>query len=112
LIGSAGYTPYLNDSAFQLAQALPNQLQIGDVGWTVPGLVGPAFSQWDFSLMKNFNFTKSESRYLQLRFETQNVFNHMNAGNPDTQITDSTFGMISGQNGTPRVAMIAAKLYF
>jgi hypothetical protein len=112
LIGSAGYTPYLNDAAFQLAQALPNQLQIGDVGWTVPGLVGPAFSQWDFSLMKNFNFTKSESRYLQLRFEAQNVFNHMNAGNPDTQITDSTFGMISGQSGTPRVAMIAAKLYF
>jgi hypothetical protein len=112
LIGSANYTPYLNDAAFQLAQALPNQLQIGDVGWVTPGLVGPGFSQWDFALMKKFGLGKNESRYLQLRFEAQNVFNHMNCGNPDTQITDSTFGMISGQNGSPRVTMIAAKIYF
>ena len=111
LIGSANSTPYINTAAFQIAQALPNQMQIGDVGWVIPGLVGPAFSQWDFSLMKNFSLGK-ESRYLQLRFEAQNVLNHMNAGNPDGTLTDATFGMITSQNGTPRVAMIAAKIYF
>ena len=112
LIGSANSTPYINSAAFQLAQALPNQLQIGDVGWTIPGLVGPGFSQWDFSLMKNFALSKSESRYLQLRFETQNLFNHMNASNPDSNLTSPTFGMITTQNGSPRLAMIAAKIYF
>ena len=112
LIGSANSTPYMNSAAFRLAQALPSDLQIGDVGWVIPGLVGPGFSQWDFSLMKNFALSKNESRYLQLRFEAQNLFNHMNAGDPEGSLTSPSFGMITGQNGTPRVAMIAAKLYF
>ncbi|MGO9239507.1 MAG: carboxypeptidase regulatory-like domain-containing protein [Bryobacteraceae bacterium] len=112
LIGSANSTPYMNRAAFQLAQALPNQLQIGDVGPVIPGMVGPGFSQWDFALMKKFGLGKKESRYLQLRFEAQNVFNHMNCGNPDMALADATFGMITSQNGTPRVAMIAAKIYF
>ncbi len=61
--------------------------------------------------MKNFTLGK-ESRYFQLRFEAQNLFNHMNAGNPDGALQDATFGMITGQNGLPRQAMVAAKFYF
>jgi len=111
LVGAATYTPYMNRNAFQVAQALPSLLQIGDVGWAIPGLVGPRFSQWDFALMKNFGLG-NESRYFQLRFEAQNLFNHMNAGNPDGSVTSATFGMITGQSGTPRQVMIAAKVYF
>ena len=62
--------------------------------------------------MKNSSLSKNEARYLQLRFEAQNLFNHMNAGNPDGSLTSPTFGMITYQNGSPRVAMIAAKIYF
>jgi hypothetical protein len=36
----------------------------------------------------------------------------MNAGNPDGAIISPTFGMITSQNGSPRQAMVAAKLYF
>ncbi len=111
LEGSAGYTPYMNRAAFRKAQARDNILEIGDVGWTLPQLRGPAFSQWDFSLMKNFGLG-SESRYFQLRFEAQNLFNHMNSRNPNTDITSANFGKITNQNGNPRVAMIAAKFYF
>lgn len=112
LVGSAGLTPYMNRSAFVLAQALPDDLQIGDVGPVIPGLVGPGFSQWDVSLMKNFFISSNESRYFQLRLEAQNLFNHMNAGNPDGLITSPTFGIIQGQNGSPRQMMVAAKFYF
>jgi hypothetical protein len=112
LIGSASSSPYMNRAAFRLAQATPTLLEIGDTGPVIPGLVGPSFSQWDFSLMKNFRLGSNEARYFQLRFEAQNVFNHMNAGNPDGAITSATFGMITGQNGSPRQAMVAAKLYF
>jgi hypothetical protein len=112
LIGSASSSPYMNRAAFRLAEATPTLLEIGDTGPVIPGLVGPAFSQWDFSLMKNFTLGSNESRYFQLRFEAQNVFNHMNAGNPDGGITSPTFGMITGQNGSPRQAMVAAKIYF
>ena len=52
-----------------------------------------------------------ETRRLQLRFEAQNVLNHMNAGNPVSGVTSSGFGTIITQFGNPRQAMVAAKLY-
>jgi hypothetical protein len=111
LEGASNFTPYMNRDAFRVAQALPNNLEIGDTGWVIPQLRGPAFSQWDLSLMKNF-FLGNETRYLQLRFEAQNLLNHMNAGNPDGDITSRTFGMITSENGNPRQVMIAARLSF
>ena len=61
--------------------------------------------------MKKSNL-RSESRYLQLRAEAQNAFNHMNAANPDIDQTSSTFGYVAGQSGSPRVIMVAAKMVF
>jgi outer membrane receptor protein involved in Fe transport len=110
LEGAAGFTPYLNRDAFRRAEARPDILEVGDTAWVLP-VRGPGFSQWDFSLLKNISLG-AESRYLQLRFEAQNFLNHMNAGNPDINITSRTFGMITSQSGSPRVAMIAAKIYF
>ena len=93
------------------ASSTPSLAEIGDIPWCMPNLVSPGFSQWDFSLMKNFYLGK-ESRYFQVRMEAQNLFNHMNAGVPDENIPDATFGEITSQNGNPRYLMIAAKLYF
>jgi hypothetical protein len=36
----------------------------------------------------------------------------MNPAAPDGTVGARTFGMISGQSGSPRQVMIAAKLYF
>jgi hypothetical protein len=74
-------------------------------------MTAPGFSQWDFALLKNFGLG-AESRYLQFRFEAQNLLNHMNAGKPNNTIPDRAFGMITTQVGSPRVIMIAAKLFF
>jgi hypothetical protein len=66
----------------------------------------------DLALMKKIPLG-TESRYLQLRIESQNAFNHMNAGNPGTDLNNPRyFGVITTQNGTPRRVMIAAKIYF
>jgi hypothetical protein len=107
LEGSAGYTPYLNPSGFRVVQ----DMEIGDVGSTVQGVRGPGFSQWDLALMKKFSLG-AESRYLQIRFEAQNLLNHMNCANPGNGLLDRGFGTITGQSGSPRQAMVAAKLYF
>jgi hypothetical protein len=107
LIGSANAQYYVNPAAFRLTQGW----EIGNVGSTFPNWRGPGFSQWDLSLMKNISLGK-ESRRLQLRFEAQNLLNHMNAGNPDSGVTDLTFGQIITQSGLPRRVMAAAKLYF
>ena len=101
----------MNANAFRYVQFTPTQAEVGNVPWIIDDLNSPAFSQWDFSLMKNFYLGK-ETRYFQIRVEAQNVFNHMNAGGPDYYLQDATFGMITSQNGSPRQMMIAGKLYF
>jgi len=111
LQGAPGYTPYMNANAFRYVQFTPTQAEIGNVPWVMNNLTSPGFSQWDFSLMKNFYLGK-ETRYFQIRVEAQNLFNHMNAGFPDYQLSDATFGMITSQNGNPRQMMVAGKLYF
>ncbi|HEX3879275.1 MAG TPA: TonB-dependent receptor [Bryobacteraceae bacterium] len=107
LVGSPNLQYYVNPAAF----ALPNGFQLGNVPSTYGNWFGPGFSQWDMALMKEFGLGK-ETRRLQLRFEAQNAFNHMNAANPVSGINASGFGTIIAQFGNPRQAMVAAKLYF
>ncbi len=107
LEGSANLLPYMNPAAFRL----PQGFEIGDVPSTFPNWRGPGFSKWDFSVLKDFPIL-SEKRSLQLRFEAQNLFNHMDAANPNGAVTQRTFGLITSQLGTPRRVMIAAKVYF
>ncbi|MCC6862615.1 MAG: TonB-dependent receptor, partial [Bryobacterales bacterium] len=107
LEGSAGQQLYMNPAAFRL----PQGFEIGDVGSTFPNWRGPGYSQWDLSVLKDFPLG-NERRYLQIRCEAQNLFNHMNAANPNGAVTQRTFGMITGQLGSPRRIMLAAKLYF
>ncbi|MBI4875767.1 MAG: carboxypeptidase regulatory-like domain-containing protein [Acidobacteria bacterium] len=111
LEGSAGYKPYMIRESMRLPQTLPSIVEIGDVPSAFSDLRYPSFSQWDFSLLKNFRLGK-ETRYLQYRLEAENILNHMNAGNPGQAITARDFGMITGQRGSPRRVMMALKLYF
>ncbi|HEU0142079.1 MAG TPA: TonB-dependent receptor [Bryobacteraceae bacterium] len=107
LEGSAGFTPYFNPDAFQPT----TDMEIGTVGSTLHGMRGSGFSQWDFALLKNISLGM-ESRYLQLRFEGQNIFNQMNPGKPINSLPSRAFGTITTQEGLPRQIMIAAKFYF
>ncbi len=88
---------------------------------------------WDMSLFKNIPLGKSEARYLQLRFEAFNAFNHpnfqdknynvsmtgpWNYANPTDPLViskNSNWGTYNDQYsgvGGPRVLQLAAKLYF
>ena len=107
LEGVPAFRPYFEQNAFRLVQGF----EIGDVGSTLPNMRGPGYSQWDFSLLKDFHLW-SDVRVLQFRFEAQNVLNHMNAANPNGAVTQRTFGLITGQVGDPRRVIVAAKLYF
>jgi hypothetical protein len=107
LEGSANVTPYLISSGFRYV----NDMEIGDVGSTLQGVRGPGFSQWDLAVSKNFGLGK-EGRYLQIRGEFENLFNHMNTANPDNTISNRTFGLITTQVGNARRVLIAGKIYF
>jgi hypothetical protein len=52
-------------------------------------IIGPGIAAWDFSTLKNFNFT--ERAYLQFRFECFNCANHPVWADPGTVMSTSRF---------------------
>ncbi len=53
---------------------------------------GPSFYQWDLSLRKNFRIT--ERLQITPIFDVFNIFNRVNLGNPDTNVTGGGYGTI------------------
>ena len=82
---------------------------------------GPGINFTNMILAKNIYLSKERGIRLQLRMESDNVFNHTSFGNPgagwsDTTLTNgnSTFGQISGINSgsSARLTQLATKFYF
>jgi hypothetical protein len=73
---------------------------------------GPGFANMDASLMKNFNLVGEGKVKMQLRLESFNTFNLVEPnGYSSTNITSTTFGVISSYRA-PRRVQIAAKINF
>jgi hypothetical protein len=94
---------------------------------------GPGLNNWDMSMFKKIQYSENPSRYIQLRVEAYNVFNHTNwttlntvaQFNPITgalvnaasAANPNNFGALTavraaGQPGSPRIIQLAGKLYF
>ncbi len=82
---------------------------------------GPGFEYTNLELYKNFPLgPQGTPRYIELRLETYNTFNHANFANPDGNFSDgSQFGQITNviQPGTGdpqpgRAVQLGAKVYF
>jgi len=93
---------------------------------------GPGLNNWDISLFKKFKYGEDPQRYIQLRLEAYNAFNHTNWAtmnstaqfNPTTgQLVNASpavrdgFGALTavratGLPGSPRIIQIAGKVYF
>ena len=79
---------------------------------------GPGTINTNMILAKNFPLGADNYRRLQLRMESDNVFNHTNFSNPgttwsDTALTNanSTFGQVSSA-ASARITQLAVKIYF
>ena len=70
---------------------------------------GPGATNVDIALAKKFKFR--ERATLELRGDAFNVFNHTQFLNPDTSISDLTFGQIS-TTAAPRILQVALHLSF
>ncbi|MGH9327520.1 MAG: carboxypeptidase regulatory-like domain-containing protein [Terriglobia bacterium] len=75
---------------------------------------GPGINNWDVSLLKDFHIT--ESKYIEVRLEAYNLFNHTQFGPPVGDINSPQFGQIlsifPGSNIEPRILQLAGKFYF
>jgi hypothetical protein len=102
-------TAWLNTAAF--AQVIPDPnspvQQFGNAGRNIG--VGPRYSDWDFSIFKNFRVT--ESRGIQFRAEFFNLLNHPNFRLPDSDVSSPTFNQIQAAL-PPRVVQLALKFLF
>ncbi len=65
---------------------------------------------WDASAFKHFYLT--EGVKLQFRAEAYNALNHANFNAPNTTVTNSNFGKVTGTAGPPRQWQLALKLLF
>ena len=94
---------YLNRNAF----TLPAAGAVGNVTRNIA--VGPAFWQVDLAISK---LVPVGMQRLELRFESFNLFNNFNWGNPATNWNAATFGRITTQAGTPRILQFGVKYDF
>jgi outer membrane receptor protein involved in Fe transport len=103
--GSSGWDNYLNPAAFQPA-ALGTFGNAGIGIWN-----GPGYWNVDMSIDKQFQF--GGSRYLALRLEAFNAFNHPAKGMPVRDITNTAqFGQILTTANDARVLELVAKFVF
>ncbi len=107
--GPKTVSAWLNRAAF--AQVIPDPnspvQQFGNAGRNIG--VGPRYSDWDFSIFKNFRVT--ESKDIQFRAEFFNILNHPNFRLPDSDISSPTFNQIQAAL-PPRVVQLALKFLF
>lgn len=106
------------------AIANANGTDFGNVGRNV--LRGPAQTNVDFSVIKRFRFR--DSRNIELRAEFFNLFNHVNFGNPISNVSSvpttslnsagrivgdaGDFGRIVATSNNPRMIQFAMKFNF
>ena len=79
---------------------------------------GPGLNNTNMVLAKNIYFSSDRRMYVQMRMESDNVFNHTQFTNPSSTFGDTTlansrssFGYISGTQSA-RLTQLAAKIYF
>jgi hypothetical protein len=65
----------------------------------------------DFSINKNLAFNENRQR-LQLRAEFLNAFNWVVFGTPGTQVSSTTFGIITTQGNRPRIVQLVGRFTF
>jgi len=104
IASSPGPNQWLNLAAF----AAPAQYTFGDLGRN--SLRADWNRNLDFSLFREFPI--SESKRIEFRVESFNLFNTPIFGIPDTNFNDPTFGVISSMANNPRQFQFGAKIYF
>jgi hypothetical protein len=96
---------WINPAAF----SEPAPFTFGDSARFLSNLRAPGFVNWDMGLQKWWNIT--ETKRFQFRFELFNAFNHPNFFVPDSNLGDTSFGVINSAYPA-RSVQFAGKFYF
>jgi hypothetical protein len=72
---------------------------------------GPGINNTNFIIAKNFALSSDGVRKLQIRMESDNVFNHTQFLNPTANFSSGNFGLVTSA-AAGRQTQLAAKIYF
>jgi hypothetical protein len=98
---------YFNTGAFCAPPTIGDGTGYGN---TSAGFIrGPGQDNTDLSVRKSIAIWETK---MELRMEMFNAFNHPQFANPDTSVTDPTFGQILSASVNPRLIQFAAKFSF
>ena len=95
---------WFNTAAF----AIPATYTYGDSGRNI--LRGPAFWNLDASLFRKFPFT--ETKVLEFRVEAFNLANTVILNQPQADISEPNFGVITSTQNASRIIQFGAKFRF
>jgi hypothetical protein len=103
---------YLNPAAFAAPPTTANgvALRLGTAPRFFGNLRGPRNPSENFGIFKNFPFR--EGAFLQFRCDMINAFNRAGRADPDTNLSDPTFGRILDVANGPREIQMALRLTF
>jgi hypothetical protein len=97
---------YFDTSVF----SQPPAFTFGNVGTRINDLRTPSARNHDLSLFKEFK--PVERLRVQFRAEWLNALNRVQFSGPNTTVTSTTFGVITGQANSPRQTQLGLKLLF
>ena len=99
---------YLNPAAFSVTPIY----KFGTSPAVLPNYRQPRYDQTNLALIKHFNFT--EIRFLEVRIEAQNAFNHpvFMLDSTGVNIQNSNFGTFQATQNSPRNVQFGARFVF
>jgi outer membrane receptor protein involved in Fe transport len=100
----------LNTAAFARVPVITKTNATSRAGTYIVGMVRST-STWNLNMSLAKNFRIGSGKRLQIRIDAFNALNHHTLGNPNTNITSTDFGRITGIGGT-RTAQVGAKFNF
>jgi hypothetical protein len=107
---------WYNPAAFESPQFPGQSVQCCRWGNAARGSIfGPGAIETQWAFWKEFSFSSPlnrESTLFQVRWETYNIFNHSNWGNPDMTVSDSTAGLIGDVEMPMRQMQFTLRLQF
>ncbi len=108
LVGDPTLSNPSPDEWFNVAAFTAPVNNFGNAGRNI--LRVPAFWNADLGLQRNVPL--AGGRNLQIRAEMFNVFNHINLGNPNVNVTNANAGRITSMRGHPREVQFGLRLTF
>jgi Carboxypeptidase regulatory-like domain len=119
----AKYNPRSNAATHQYFDTTPFSPEpLGTFGNVTRNFLhGPGFNYTNLSIMKRVPISAENKRFIELRLEAYNAFNHANFAGPSGNFSSPVFGQVTGvdesadPNGDPspgRSIQLVGKIYF